>query len=430
MLDEQIAVPALDEGVTKGVAVPLLVGERQRLRALAAYGLTGTAPEADFNHFAAMAADLLDLPVGLVTLVGQEHVTVKGRSGIEVESIPYDVSFCAHTVLSDDTLIVPDLARDIRFAAHPLVTGKSSLRFYAGAPLISPRDGQRIGALCVAGHVARPVLDRRETRLLIGLAALVMDRMELRRVERARRDAQATLDGMADAAPGAVICSGSDGCITHWNAAAERLFGWSAGEAIGQQLEIIIPEEMRAAHATGMARLTASGNRAFPGRIMELRALRRNGTTFPAQITLTCWYVDDMPVFGASIHDITTRRAAEDSLRYLAHHDPLTGLTNRARLLEREQIARREAENANRLKDDFLATLSHELRTPLSSILGWARMLKEKQISEEQMRCAIQQLGAQPDVGVEEGGHRPRIEDAGRPVGVTELAEDQQGRRP
>ena len=141
MLNEQTTVLAPDGGATATSAVPLLLGERLRLRALAAYGLADTAPEADFNHFAAMAADLLDLPVGLVNLVGEERVTVKGRSGLEVESIPHDVAFCAHTVLSDDALVVPDLARDARFAANPLVTGEGGFRFYAGAPLISPRDG-------------------------------------------------------------------------------------------------------------------------------------------------------------------------------------------------------------------------------------------------------------------------------------------------
>ena len=87
---------------------------------------------------------------------------------------------------------------------------------------------------------------------------------------------------------------------------------------------------------------------------------------------------DGKPVrmIGAML-DITERRHIE---------------TEREHLLSNEKEARREAENANRMKDDFLATLSHELRTPLSSILGWSRMLKEKQISGEQADRAVETI--------------------------------------
>ncbi len=157
--------------------------ERQRLRTLAAYGLTDTASEADFDNFASMAADLFRTPIGLINLVGLQHLTVKGRSGTAIESIPRDGAFCTYAILADEVLVVSDLSVDARFTDNPMVTGKAGFRFYAGAPLISPLDGRRIGTLCIADHVPRPSLDERELRLLTGLAALVMDRMELRRAE-------------------------------------------------------------------------------------------------------------------------------------------------------------------------------------------------------------------------------------------------------
>jgi len=157
--------------------------EGQRLRTLAAYGLTSTPSETDFDKFAAMAADLFRLPFGLINLVGEQHLTVKGRSGLAVERIPRDGAFCNYAILNDHVFVVPDLAADPRFASHPFVTGEPGFRFYAGAPLVSPLDGHRIGTLCIVDRVPHPPLDEREKRLLSGLAALVMDRMELRRAE-------------------------------------------------------------------------------------------------------------------------------------------------------------------------------------------------------------------------------------------------------
>ena len=156
--------------------------EGRRLHTLAAYGLASTPSEADFNSFAAMAADLFKLPISLVNLVAERHLIVKGRFGLDVESIPRDGAFCAYTILSDKVFVVPDLALDARFASHYLVA-EVGFRFYAGAPLVSPLNGHRIGTFCLVDRMPRPPLDEREMRLFSGLAALIMDRMELRRAE-------------------------------------------------------------------------------------------------------------------------------------------------------------------------------------------------------------------------------------------------------
>lgn len=308
--------------------------EARRLRAVASYQPAGTTGDANFDQFAALAADLLNLPIGLVNLVGSEEVTVQGRFGLEISSVPRLVAFCDHTVRADAVLAVPDLAVDARFAGNPLVVGEPSFRFYAGTPLISPRGGERIGTLCVLGHQPRPTLDPREARLIESLASLAMDRLELRRAEGARNAAETRFERMTAATPEAVVCADMNGVITHWNPAAQALFGWTAGEAIGQALSLIVPDTLRGAHDAGMARMVTTGEVVYSGRTVELPALRRDGSTFPAEVTLASWHENGSRVFGASIHDITIRRAGEDRLRVLVHRDALTGCASRAKLME------------------------------------------------------------------------------------------------
>ena len=310
---------------------PGSVDEALRLRALAAYGFAGRAPEPEFSRLAALAADLLNLPVGLVNLIGAEHAAIVGRAGLDVEQIPRDVAFCSHTILGDDVMVVPDLEKDPRFAGNPLVGGAGGFRFYAGAPLISPTDGQRIGTVCVADQSAHPPLDEREKRLLAGIASLVMDRMEIRRTNNARRDAQAKFERMAAASPDAVVCADHGLRITYWNPSAVRLLGWPATEALGQHLGIIVPPPIRADYLGRLSALVA--DQTSVARCADMPALRRDGGTFPAQLTVSCWREEGEPAFGVAITDVTARRRARDELRRLAHNDQLTGCANRARLL-------------------------------------------------------------------------------------------------
>ena len=169
----------------------------ERLRAVAAYAPACDDAGMDLNRFATIAAELLGLPVGLVTLLGAEQAIMGGRYGVDLESLPRDLAFCYRTIQSDAVLTIPDLTQDADFAANPFVAGAPGFRFYAGAPLRSPLGGARIGALCVLGFEARAPLDAREARLLENLAELVMDRLESRRVENMRRLADERLRHLA-----------------------------------------------------------------------------------------------------------------------------------------------------------------------------------------------------------------------------------------
>lgn len=153
-----------------------------RLAALTSYQVLDTAPERAFDNIAAIAAALFETPMALVSLVDRERQWFKARVGLDATETPRDVAFCAHAIRQDEPLVVPDAALDPRFAIYPLVTGRPHLRFYAGAPVLTP-DGLPLGTLCVLDTRPRPAgLTDGETAVLVSLARQVSSELEVRRL--------------------------------------------------------------------------------------------------------------------------------------------------------------------------------------------------------------------------------------------------------
>jgi GAF domain-containing protein len=168
-------------------AAPLPANEAARLSALAAYEQAGaTQRTAELDNIARLAATLTSAPIGLVSLVGRDEQRFAGNFGLEgVDSTGRDESFCAHTILGDEPLVVPDATRDVRFEHNALVTGDIGLRYYAGAPIVSVTTGLRLGALCVIDRTTRVTTSPAERALLTDLAkmaaTLIEDKMPLSR---------------------------------------------------------------------------------------------------------------------------------------------------------------------------------------------------------------------------------------------------------
>ncbi|MBO0333486.1 GAF domain-containing sensor histidine kinase [Sneathiella sp. CAU 1612] len=153
--------------------------EDQRLERLRGYNILDTAQETSFDSITRIISKTIGVPISLVSLVDEHRQWFKSHYGVDVRETSRDMAFCAHAILHEEVLVVENALEDVRFHDNPLVTGDPSIRFYAGAPLITP-DGFKIGTLCAIDRKPRELSDDHET-LLKELASIVIDEMELRR---------------------------------------------------------------------------------------------------------------------------------------------------------------------------------------------------------------------------------------------------------
>lgn len=159
---------------------PIPNNETQRLEALRRYGLLDTEPEQFYDDFAFIASQICGTSIALVTLIDENRQWFKAKVGIEGTETPREYAFCAHTIMSDEVMIVEDATADARFASNPFVLAEPNVRFYAGAPLIDS-DGFGLGALCVVDNKPRSMTPE-QTTALKALARQVVAMCEFRRV--------------------------------------------------------------------------------------------------------------------------------------------------------------------------------------------------------------------------------------------------------
>ena len=213
---------------------------------------------------------------------------------------------------------------------------------------------------------------------IVGGIAVITDITARKQAEEATHAAYRQLAFHVESSPLAVVEWDSDFRVARWSASAVRLFGWKAEDVIGKHVN-----EWRFVFADDVDAVALVTNRQREG--VEVQGVQRNRNYTREGSVLFCeWYNsvlhDDRGKLVSVLSlvlDVTARQRAEEE---------------RAALLLRERDARRHAEEADRLKDEFLATLSHELRTPLTSILGWASMIRSGEVEGSNATRAIETI--------------------------------------
>lgn len=317
-------------------SAPHLFNEDARLAALAEYDLENQNVPIDLDELVQLTARLFNVPIVLVSIVERDRQSFKASVGVDVCETGRDVSFCAHAIAlkRQDILIVPDATLDPRFATNPLVTGELGIRFYAGVPLRSP-DGFAIGTLCIIDRLPRQGLSESERDDLKSLAALVTDKLEMRRLAVASAAGQSRFENIAQTSPDGILCTDDQGTIKFWNESAHKIFGYSADQALGQNVDLVIPKRHIPEHMDAQSWFAEQAPR-LVGKTIELDALRQDGQETPIELSLSTWREDEQRSnFGAIFRDIRERRANAERLFNLAHLDSLTGLPNRSVLLSR-----------------------------------------------------------------------------------------------
>jgi diguanylate cyclase (GGDEF)-like protein/PAS domain S-box-containing protein len=333
---EELALPL---GQVAGSSMDIALPNEDDREAWSANSRPMPAQEPDFDRLVELAARVFGVPIAAISINGWDRKFIKARFGIDALAIDLSSFFSGCAGSGDGVFITLDATPYPQLAPRPDAARAPQIGFFAGARLQST-SGQSLGEFCIFDHAPRRKFSDRDRRTLLDFAAITVDHIERRRLAIAERASESRFENIASTSPDGIICTDRAGTITFWNKAAENLFGYSATETIGQNLQIIVPERFRnqtseVTEIAGAGSSSLMGSSNVIGSTISLIARRRNGSEFPIELSLSQWLQDGEASFGAIIRDVTQRLASEEWLFRLAHLDSLTELPNRMVLRNR-----------------------------------------------------------------------------------------------
>jgi PAS domain S-box-containing protein len=246
---------------------------------------------------------------------------------------------------------IPDVVHDANFPRAPIAE-REGLHAAFGFPI---RLGAEIHGVIefFSPQIRRPDEDLLQTMGTLGIQ--IGQFIERRHGEEEVRRSEALKTAVLESALDAIITIDHQGGIVEFNPGAEKMFGWPRVEAIGKPLvDLVIPKTLKEKFQQGMLQYLATGHGPILDKRLELPAVRSDGTEFPVELAVTRIFLPGPPMFTGYIRDVTERKKLEDALRERAV----------------------QLSEADRRKNEFLATLAHELRNPLAPIRNGLQILR------------------------------------------------------
>ena len=317
--------------------------EDLRLQALYQLAVLDSPREQSFDDIAQLAMMICHLPIAVVSLVDRNRQWFKTCLGLDATETPRDIAFCAHAILTPDSILeVEDATQDLRFVDNALVTGPPGIRFYAGAPLVT-QDGFALGTLCVIGCQPNKLSAEQKTSLML-LANQVVKLLELGESHRKVSDQAEKFSTFYMMSPVAIALNRfDDGVFVEANPELYRILDYTPEEFSGLSYWDITPKKYDEEEAE------------------QLKQLRDNYRYGPYEKHFINKQGDWVPV---SLNGVLIKSPSGELQIWSIIQD----------ISERKRT--------EQLKNEFVSTVSHELRTPLTSISAALRMVNAGMLGE------------------------------------------------